>query len=234
MATFVSCRKNTLPSCSAPFVVRSSCSSSRTVDEFNGDLASANAGLCLAEVVSHGQLQTDELARQLCKGVDVHLEFGSFHVGASGTMQTVDDPFSPEDSANDHALDIRFRVNRDFKKRVLAGVEIERAGKGDAVIPLVRSARAVRTNSASSCLRGELVKVEGERLFFDQDDPSLGLFFLGDVEIRASYYVTVKSSEIIAEVPEGVPKAKCILIVRTYSDDDKVRDGRLQDRFTVE
>ncbi|PKL25341.1 MAG: hypothetical protein CVV47_04595 [Spirochaetae bacterium HGW-Spirochaetae-3] len=234
MAIFVSSRKNTLPSCPAPFVVNSSCSSSRAEEEFQGDMADANAGLCMAEIVSHGKLMTDELVRQVSRGVNVHLGICSVHLGASGTMQKSDDAFCPEDSTNDHELHIYLRVNREFEKRVIAAAVVDRKGKGDVNIPLVRSAASVRAHEPSACAAGQLVRVEGDRLYFDETDPSLGLFFIvGAAEIRADYYVMVKSSMVIAEVPSGVPAGKCAIVVRGFCDDINVREGRLQAWFTV-
>lgn len=226
-------RRNTLATCKAPFVIHSACADTVTMDELVDEMASAKSTMSRADFACAMEVLAATIAKLVADGKFVQMLLGSFYLSASGTLDTADQPFTPRAENSNHDLQLHFRPNRALGARLIAMAKLERSVHTDKCSPYLVTARTVRTKTQNVGNAGELLRIEGERLAFDDGNEATGLFFVNGKETRADYYVVVKPGLVIAEIPATLPSGQYTLVIRSMADSARIREGRHETIFTV-
>ena len=229
MSLKVCLRKNNLPACIQPFVVRSTLGDSLDFDRFVDGMVGRTT-LTRTDIIAAMQLFSEELGRQLAEGKSVKTPVGSFYLCASGSMATPDEAFTPSDKSTNHELRIHFRPESGFEADVRDAVRVVRVDVPDQGAPRVRSAFSSDSSGPNVTRAGDIINVHGFSLKFDPANPQEGLFFIDSsgAETRSSLYGLVLPKSIVAGVPAGLVGGGYAIAVRSLSPGKLLREGRLE------
>jgi len=233
MSLIIAPRKNHLPTSDAAYLVHSQCSDTVTYDELLDILAEGNTTLTRPDAACNMELLVEKIAKLVADGKFVQTPLGSFYLCASGTLSSADQAFTPRTEGSNHDLQMHFRPNRALGVKLVAMAKLERGVHIDRNSPFIVTAKTIRTKTENTGTPGELVRLEGERLSFDDQNEATGLFFVNGKETRSEYYVDIKPGHVIAEIPPTLTPGSYSLVIRSVADGTKIREGRHEPIFTV-
>lgn len=228
MALKITVRKNSLPACSSPFVIRSESSDIVDFDQFVDFMAKGRTTLTKTDIVAAMQLYKEELQRQLAEGKTVKTPTGSFFLCAGGTMENLDESFLPWDKANNHEIRLHHKPERSFETAIKEGLKTVREEKPDLGAPSITLVRSTAEDGATGIHPGDIVQVRGLRLRFEAKDPNQGIFFVADsgAEVRSPFYPMILPRTILASVPQTLaPGLYAVEVRAAVNGKDTKRDS---------
>jgi hypothetical protein len=218
--------KNHLPTCSSPYIVRSVNPDTVEYDRFLDIMAAGRTTLSRTDIMATMQLFKEELQKQLSEGKTVKTPTGSFFMNASGTMESLDDSYLPNDSEKNHEVRLHHKNEKEFETAVLADLKIERAERPDFQTPVVYSV-TVAGEEGTSFRSGAVVQIKGLRLRFDVKDNAQGAFFVDSsgAEVRCSVYPLVLPASVMATMPTGLAAGTYSLAYRAAVNGKVVKEA---------
>jgi hypothetical protein len=226
MALKIAILKNYLPKCTSPYVVRSVNPETVEYDHLLDIMAAGRTTLSRTDIIATMQLYKEEVQKLLCEGKTVKTPTGSFFMNASGTMESLDDSFLPNDSDKNHEVRVRHKAEKDFENSVIAALKIEREERPDFQAPVVYSV-AVAGEEGANLRSGAVVQIKGLRLRFDVKDSAQGAFFIdaAGAEVRSSLYPLVLPASVMATVPTGLAAGTYSLAFRAAVNGKEVKEA---------
>jgi len=236
MALRIRAIPNNLKSGGKPYFAYASTSDLVESEEFIDRMAAGRTTLSKTDILAVFQLAREELSGLLAEGCYVKTPLGSAYPVARGAFESPFEPFRPGRRGTGHGLRFEFRLEAALEAEALAMLKWTREEPFDRLSPRPRSAEAIEEGASGAIRPGELLRIRGERLGFDPDNESLGVFFQGESgeETRSGLYAYVKPSHLIVLVPPGLEGGSCRLLVRTRSRGARILEGRLPQPLAVE
>ena len=229
MALKIAVLKNFLKTSKSPYVVRSDSSEVVEYDQFVELMAGGRTALSKIEILGAMQLYREELQKQLLAGRTVKVPTGSFYMSASGSMETLDDSYLPNDQTNNHDVRLHHKNEGAFEDSIRASLAIVREEKPKLGIPNPLEVLAAGEDSGL-IKAGGMVRIKGLRLRFDRKDAAQGVFFAdaAEVEVRSTFYPLILPGSVLASVPETLAPGTYALVVRAAVNGKDVTVGRLE------
>jgi len=234
MSLSVVALKNHLATSQSPYYVRTSWADTVEYPELVDLMAKGRTTLTKPDIAGCLELLTEEVTKLVADGKYVKMPLGAFYLCASGTLDSLDQAFSPGSSETSHALRLHFRADRSLEAELLGMAKIERGERFDRNEPIIFSSSSVKTDAELKAGAGDFIRVLGQRLKFDKANEKEGLFFLNGVETRAAQYATIQPGLVIAEVPPGLKPGTYTLALRSFQNGKDLHEGRLPTLFTIE
>ena len=230
MSLKISIRKNTLPACPSPFIVRSDSSEVVEFDKFVDIMAQGRTTLSKTEILGAMQLYMEELEKQLVEGRTVKTPTGSFFLCAAGSLESVDEAFLPKDQASGHEVRLHHRMDRSFEQSILSHLEIVREEKVDLAVPRIKAVVTAGTEPLGALLPGGMLQVQGLRLRFDPKDARQGVFFVAasGAEERSPFYPMIQPSVVLASLPASLPVGTYAVALRAAVNGKDLREARFE------
>lgn len=226
MALKIAVLKNHLPSCPSPYIVRSVNPDTVEYDHLVNIMAAGRTTLSRTDIMATMQLYKEEVQKLLSEGKTVKTPTGSFFMNASGTMESLEESYLPNDSEKNHEVRLRHKNDKDFETAVLASLKIERDERPDFQTPVVYSV-SVAGEEGTTLRSGAVVQIKGLRLRFDIKDSAQGAFFVdaAGAEVRASVYPLVLPASVMATVPSGLAAGTYSLAFRAAVNGKDVKEA---------
>ncbi len=229
MALKIAVLKTYLPNCPSPYIVRSASSDVVEFDRFVDFMAEGRTTLSRVDILAAMQLFKEELQKQLAEGKTVKTPIGSFYMCAAGSMGSLDEPYLPKDSTNNHDLRLHHRPGRVFERSIAGAHEISPEERPDLSAPNLRAVLAAGEGSGLIRPSG-MVRISGLRLRFDPMASAQGVFFVDatGVETRSPFYPLILPGTVLASVPEALVPGNYALVVRAAVNGKDVREARFE------
>jgi hypothetical protein len=230
MALNISVRKNHLPTCVNPFIVRSDSSEVVEFDRLVEIMAKGRTTLTKTDIVAAMQLYKEETIKQLADGKTVKTPTGSFYLCAAGSMASLDEAFLPRDQATNHEIRLHHRPDKGFEQAVLDDLLIVRDERPDLGSPKILSLQPVGEEASGSIRAGGIVRIKGLRLRFDAKESGLGVFFIGEsgAAERSPFYPMIQPSTVMASVPGSLAAGTYAVAIRAAVNGKDVRESRIE------
>lgn len=230
MSLKITVRKNYLPACPSPFIVRSDSSDVVEFERLVDIMARGRTTLSKTDILGAMQLYKEELAKQLEEGKTVKTPTGSFFLCASGRMNAPDEAFLPNDQATSHEVRLHHRPEKAFEDSILAQLEIVREQKVDLSAPRILAVVAAGAEDSLSILPSGMLQVRGFRLRFDPKDQAQGVFFVGEsgTEERSPFYPMIMPGSVLAAVPATLAAGSYTLVLRAAVNGKDVREAAFE------
>jgi hypothetical protein len=229
MALKIAVLKNFLKTSTSPYVVRSDSSEVVEYDQFVELMAGGRTALSKIEILGAMQLYREELQKQLVAGRTVKTPTGSFYMSASGSMETLDDSYLPNDQTNNHEVRLHHKTEGAFEDSIRASLAIVREEKPKLGIP--NPLEVLAAGEDSGLIRsGGMVRIKGLRLRFDRKDATQGVFFAdaAGVELRSSFYPLILPGSVLASVPDTLAAGTYAVVVRAAVNGKDITMGRIE------
>jgi hypothetical protein len=230
MSLKISIRKNTLPACPSPFIVRSDSSEMVEFDKFVAIMAQGRTTLSKTEILACMQLYMEELEKQLVEGRTVKTPTGSFFLCAAGSLESVDDAFLPRDPSSGHEVRLHHRPERSFEESILSRLEIVREEKVDLAVPRIMTVLTAGDDPLSALLPGGMIQVKGSRLRFDPKEARQGVFFIAQsgAEERSPFCPMIQPGVVLASLPASLPVGTYAVALRATVNGHDLREARFE------
>ncbi len=221
---------NHLPTSHSRFNLRSENSEMIEADRFVELMAKVSRSLSKGEILAALQLFKDSLVLQLTEGRSIKTIIGNFYVCASGTMDSLDESFLPNDPNNNHELRIHFRAEKAFEQSVIDNLVVVREDTVDLSRPNIRTVVPAGEGDGAAIHAKGMVEVHGLRLRFDPKQEGQGVFFISDAgaAVRSTLYPRIMPSSVIAGVPESLPAGIYAVAIRAAPNGKDVHESRLE------
>lgn len=167
----------------------------------------------------------------LKQGYGINTEFIKARPVIQGVFRDKNDSFDPS------RHNIKFRVR--FGKRYKETASNVKAEQVAAVknLPLLIDFRDISSDTVNETLTpGGVGHLLGSRMKYDEADESQGIFFVAsdNTATRVSKIISMKLSEIIFFIPEGMAAGEYTLEVRAILKGSKeIKKGTLEDKLAV-
>lgn len=160
---------------------------------------------------------------------------GTIYAGASGSIDTVDAPFTPKDASTNHEVRIYFQLDKKIEQEIMANIKTVRVEYFNKTGPNPTAARSVQTPEPYQAKPKDLLHISGVRLKFDANDPNQGVFFVDEEgrEQRSNLYGPISPSSVMAEVPHDIDAGSYLVVVRTKPNEKDLREGTLDSTLAV-
>lgn len=222
--------ENHLPTSDSHFILRSENSEIIEADKFIDLMAKVSRSLSKGEILAALQLFKDSLVMQLTEGRSVKTILGSFYVCASGTMDSLEESFLPNDPDNNHELRIHFRAEKSFEQAVIDNVVVVREETVDLSRPNIRTVVLAGESDGAAIHAKSIVELHGLRLRFDPKQQSQGVFFINQAgeAARSSVYPRIMPSLVLAGVPDNLAPGTYAVAIRAAVNGKDVHESRLE------
>ncbi len=192
-------------------------------------MAAGRTALSQIEILGAMRLYKEELQKQLAEGRTVKTPTGSFYMSASGSMESIDESYLPNDQTNNHEVRLHHKPESDFENAIRASLAIVREEKPKLGVPNPLAVQAAGEDSGLIRPSG-MVLVKGMRLRFDPKDAAQGVFFADEagVEVRSSFYPLILPGSVLASVPEALAAGTYAIAVRAAVNGKDVTVGRFE------
>ena len=178
------------------------------------------------------------LVRCAAQGCYVQTPIGSFWANASGTADTIDTPFEPKNTKNDHEIGMKFRFSLAAKAKLLEELEAERVSSEFVQRPSIMSVSLVddkgKETQARSFSAGNTIKLHGSNLKIDPDDAEQGVAFSNDsVTVKAGKIRRNTPNSLEVEIPEGIAVGTYKVSVTTKPGRQRYASASAEDPVTI-
>jgi len=221
--------KNFLKTCPSPFVVRSDSSDVVEYERFVEIMAAGRTALSQIEILGAMRLYKEELQKQLADGKTVKTPTGSFYMGASGSMESLDESYLPNDQTNNHEVRLHHKPESDFEDSIRASLMIVREERPKLGIPNLLAVLAAGEDSGL-IRAGGMIQIKGHRLRFDSKAVEQGVFFAdaAGVEVRSSFYPMILPGKVLASVPDGLVPGTYAVVLRAAVNGKDITADRFE------
>jgi hypothetical protein len=223
-------------------------------DELITIMSAARTTVSKPDLVAVVTLLTETISNLVADGNFVKTPLGDFYLTAVGTANSEGEPFAPNRASNGHGFRLRFRPNRSAEKAIISSVTVKRDDEAGKRLPLLSRLIPLRSNGldktdemdtvgrdeALTVEQGCICRLKGRTLGFDPADERCGVFFLpargpkvGDTGIRCEFYISIKPSLVILQLPPGIEPGDYKLELRSITKAGTLRIGSLQQTIRV-
>lgn len=201
----ISLRDNKIGNAKAKYVFHSENDGVLTYEELIKKMASYNTTITEADTSAVMNVFKDVVTEYVCDGKSVQTPLGIFYAVASGTTDNPDTSFDVSSAENDHILRVRYKASRKITRSVIEDIRTERTTGRLKMIPYIQSVANIDTSKGQTASSGEMIRLRGDYLKFDETDKTQGVFLVNSAgETRLDYCTWNKDKRIDALIPRGI------------------------------
>ena len=172
------------------------------------EIISYNSTITEADARAVLSVLNDRVKHFVNLGYKVELPFGWMFNKANGTVEKLNDGFTP--GSSNHRITTVFKFKDDAADEMIKNAAYKQAGSGYVLIPAIKEMYSVLNNGKESDVlefaSGSMLRIKGKNVSFDADDEAQGIFLVASdkTEIRVASYNRIGSSIIEAYIPSGI------------------------------
>jgi hypothetical protein len=209
-------RLHHLKTSSKPYHVRSYTSDTVEVQELVEIMAAGRTAISGIEIAGCFRLFAEEFIKLVADGKLVKTPIGSFYLSASGTLDTKNQPFAPGDSSQDHGFSIHYLPDKNTDAAIKRQARWAQVETFRTMAPVIDDCTVIGRHPGEKVRAGDILRIIGRRLKFDEADPDCGVFLENDTtHERCAVYADITPSKLIVATPANLPSGSYDILVST-------------------
>lgn len=235
----VGLRDNTLVGRTESYRFHSRCSGSVDFEGLVELMAAGRTTVTAPDIRAVLELFRQTVAELAADGRYVRTPLGSFYLSAAGTAASPGERFSPGADGSGHELRLRFRPDRGFEAIIAKRAKVKRDEVSWRLFPRLASLAQADGSAKETTSPGDILRLKGAYLAFNQADPLQGVFMTrkvsqdGTTAYRSERYLEARPSRVAFEVPPSAPPGDYVLSLSSATKAGVLRTGSLPETVRV-
>ena len=218
------------------YCFRSNCSEQMTSEKLIKEMIQYNSTLTEPDARAAMSILGELVERYIAKGYDVELPFCWIHLSASGTCETLQQSFNPDNG--DNKFGIKFQMKKESKNAIFSSAQYEQIESTFVCDPRLYSLGVVNDDSSETNVltisRGKILRVHGRNISFDISDAKQGVFLgTGEDAVRLSSYSRIGSNIIDVVIPSDATAGEYKVKLTTKPGVGRYKSDYLDSILTV-